>query len=30
MRKIWTIVVAGLMSVSPLALSAETLTDALI
>jgi outer membrane protein len=30
MRKIWTIVAAGLMSVSPLALQAETLTDALI
>lgn len=30
MRKIWTIVAAGLMSVSPLTLSAETLTDALI
>lgn len=30
MRKIWTIVAAGLMSVSPLALHAETLTDALI
>lgn len=30
MRKIWTIVAAGLMSVSPLTLYAETLTDALI
>ena len=30
MRKIWTIVAAGLMSVSPLTLPAETLTDALI
>lgn len=30
MRKIWTIVAAGMLSVTPLALQAETLTDALI
>lgn len=30
MRKIWTVIAAGLFSVSPLALQAETLTDALI
>ncbi len=30
MRKIWTVVAAGLFGMSPLALPAETLTDALI